>query len=125
MSSAPDAPPTFPRHSTALMRGHGFTCVGTTIEEAVYRSIFLCSNARIQTASLLLQNTFNTRKLTAKGVEDVFPIVMEDIKSLSERECKDAWETLQGNAKRSWKLWCAEVENSGLYKNTLGQPAGS
>lgn len=107
------------------MRGHGFTCVGTTIEEAVYRAIFLCSNARIQTSALLLQNTFNTRKLSAKGVEDIFPIKMDDIKYLDDRECKDAWETNRGNSERPWKLWCAEVEKAGLYKNMVGPPPGS
>lgn len=107
------------------MRGHGFTCVGTCIEEAVYRSIYLCSNARIQTSALLLQNAYNTRKLTAKGVEDVFPIQMDDIQYLSDRECKEGPSGNKEHITRPWKLWCAEVADAGLYQNALGPPPGA
>ncbi|QIX00862.1 hypothetical protein AMS68_006379 [Peltaster fructicola] len=57
-SSTPE-PVAFPPNPTVLMRGHGFTCVGKTIEEAVFRAVYTCTNARVQTTSLLLQGTFN------------------------------------------------------------------
>ena len=117
------------------MRGHGFTAVGSTIEEAVYRSIYTCTNARVQTTSLLLQAGYNTgllgeklNKLAASvgsggkdgaaagGGGDKGP-QLEGIKFLSERECKDAWEANKTQASRPWGLWCKEVEGSALYRN--------
>ncbi|KAL1301660.1 hypothetical protein AAFC00_005880 [Neodothiora populina] len=124
-SSSDSPPPPFPPNPTVLMRGHGFTCVGTSIQESVYRSIYLCSNARVQTNALLIQNTFNVRKLAVKSVDDVFPIDMKDITYLSDRECVDAWEANKAQAARPWKLWCKEVETSGLYSNQLGPPPGT
>ncbi|KAF7846296.1 hypothetical protein BT93_L4656 [Corymbia citriodora subsp. variegata] len=120
LSSAPSQPTAFPTNPTVLMRGHGFTCVGTTIEEAVYRAVYTCTNAKIQTTSLLLQGGFNTAMLGEKmGREDAHKVRLEEIKYLSERECKDAWEANKANASRPWKLWCAEVKASGLYKNEV------
>ena len=49
----------FPSHPTVLMRGHGFTCVGASMEQAVYRAIFTCTNARVQTTALLMQGSYN------------------------------------------------------------------
>lgn len=107
------------------MRGHGFSCIGSTIQEAVYRAIFLCSNAKIQTTALMLQNAHNVMGMGGKkGVEDVFPVLMEDVRYLSEKEVKDAWEMNRRNAERPWKLWCKEVETSRLYTNNLGPPPG-
>ncbi|KAJ9620877.1 hypothetical protein H2203_007463 [Taxawa tesnikishii (nom. ined.)] len=60
LSSTPSIPPSFPAHPTVLMRGHGFTCVGASIEEAVYRAVYTCTNARVQTTALLLQGGYNT-----------------------------------------------------------------
>jgi len=40
--------------STVLMRGHGSTTVGTSIEQAVYRAVYAEVNARLQLAALPL-----------------------------------------------------------------------
>ncbi|KAK5126295.1 hypothetical protein LTR85_010531 [Meristemomyces frigidus] len=123
-SQAPDFPP----NPTVLMRGHGFTCIGATIEEAVYRAIFTCTNARVQTTAMLMQGSYNVGLVGERfggGEKETGPAKHEDIKYLSERECKDAWTANQGHAERPWKLWCAEVKNSGLYQNELGPPPGA
>ena len=117
----------FPAHPTVLMRGHGFTCVAESIEKVVYRAVYTCTNARIQTTSLLLQGQHNLGLLGERfgaGENEKGPAKREEIKYLSEREAKD---TASGsiNADRPWKLWCAEVEDSTLYRNELGQPPGA
>lgn len=128
LSSTPSIPPSFPAHPTVLMRGHGFTCVGASIEEAVYRAVYTCTNARVQTTALLLQGGYNTglvgEKVGRKEGEGS-KIQIEGIKYLNDRECKDAWTANQGHASRPWKLWCREVEQAGLYKNELGRPPGA
>ena len=117
-----------PPKPTVLMRGHGFTCIGETIEEAVFRAIYTCTNARIQTTSLLMQGTFNLGNVAARfgaGENETGPAKQEEIKYLNDRECKDSWTAIGGHAERPWKLWCAEVENSSLYRNELGLPPGA
>ena len=118
----------FPSCPTVLMRGHGFTCVGASIEDAVYRSIYTSTNARVQTTALLMQGTFNLGKVAERfgaGENETGPAKQDDIKYLSDRECKDAWTANQGHSERPWKLWCAEVENCTLYNNELGPPPGA
>ena len=104
VSAAPDTPP----YPTVLMRGHGFTCIGETIEEAVYRAVYTCTNARIQTTSLLMQGTYNLGLIGERfggGENQTGPAKHEDIKYLSEREAKDSWTANQANAERPWKMY--------------------
>jgi hypothetical protein len=119
----------FPPCQTVLMRGHGMTLVGTSIEEVVYRSIFTCTNARVQTTALLLQSGYNLGHVAHRfgqggGQNDgnPGPAKQEGIKFLSDRECNDAWIANQKNAERPWGLWCKEVAEVGLYKNELAMP---
>lgn len=92
----------------------------------LFQAIYTCTNARVQTTSLLLQAGFNTGIVGQKiGKEDPQKLQLEGIKYLSDRECKDAWEANSGHAYRPWKLWCAEVANATLYKNELGPPPGA
>jgi ribulose-5-phosphate 4-epimerase/fuculose-1-phosphate aldolase len=114
----------FPSNPTVLMRGHGFTCVGETIQDVVNRAVYTCTNARVQTTSLLLQGTYNIGLVGERfggGEKETGPAKHEDIKYLSDREAKDSWTAISGHAERPWQLWCAEVENSGLYQNDIEQ----
>ena len=66
-----------------LMRGHGSTVVGTSLEQVVYRAIYAEVNAKLQ--------------LQAHGLgETVF---------LNEAEAKFASDTNDGQIPRSWALW--------------------
>lgn len=128
VTSQPQVPPDIPPSPTVLMRGHGFTCIGTTIEEAVYRAVFTCVNAKVQTQALLMQGTYNLSLIGERfgaGEREHGPAKHEDIKYLSDREAKDAWTANQGHVERPWKLWCAEVETSSLYNNELGPPSAA
>jgi HCOMODA/2-hydroxy-3-carboxy-muconic semialdehyde decarboxylase len=69
--------------SCVLMRGHGSTVVGTSIEQVVYRAIYAEINARLQ--------------MQAQG--------MGEVTYLSETEARMAAETNDGQNARSWALW--------------------
>ena len=117
----------FPSYPTVLMRGHGFTCVGESIEQAVNRAVYTCTNARVQTTALLMQGAYNMSHIAERfgaGEKETGPAKQEGIKYLGDRECKDAWTAMAGHVERPWELWCAEVENSSLYQNELGPPPG-
>ncbi|KAK0937110.1 hypothetical protein LTR29_011319 [Friedmanniomyces endolithicus] len=120
--------PDFPPNPTVLMRGHGFTCIGATVQEAVNRAIYTCTNARVQTTAMLMQGSYNVGLVGERfggGEKETGPAKHEDIKYLSERECKDSWTAISSTAERPWKLWCAEVAASGLYENLMGPVPGA
>jgi len=122
LTSSTSPPVDFPSNPTVLMRGHGFSAVGASIEEAVNRAVYTCTNARVQTTALLMQGTFNLGLVAERfggGEKETGPAKHEDIKYLSDREAKDSWSVIGGQSQRPWQLWCAEVENSGLYRNEL------
>ncbi|EED17997.1 conserved hypothetical protein [Talaromyces stipitatus ATCC 10500] len=92
--------------SVVLMRGHGFTAVGGSIPESVYRAIYTVENAKIQTVSMTLSAA------AAKGDGPHSGIYF-----LPEHEIRGTKELTQRSVMRSWKLWVREVETGGLYTN--------
>ncbi|MET0506892.1 MAG: class II aldolase/adducin family protein [Burkholderiaceae bacterium] len=75
------------RRSCVLMRGHGSTTVGDSIEQVVYRAIYAEVNAKLQLQALALG----------------------DVTWLSAREAELAAATNDGQLHRSWALWCRRV----------------
>jgi len=77
-----------------LMRGHGMTIVGESVAEAVFRSIYTETNAKLQ--------------LQAMGLEG-------PIEFLSDAEGKGATKVNQATLDRPWELWKKEAlkEKSG------------
>jgi ribulose-5-phosphate 4-epimerase/fuculose-1-phosphate aldolase len=67
-----------------LMRGHGMTVVGESVQEAVFRAIYTEMNARLQ--------------LQAESLEG-------PIQFLSETEGKRSTEANRGTLERPWELW--------------------
>ena len=73
--------------SVILMRGHGFTCVGEDLKQAVFRAIYLAVNARIQAqATQLGRPCF-----------------------LSPAEAANADTANHGQIDRAWALWCSQI----------------
>jgi len=70
-------------HSCVLMRGHGSTVVGSSLEQAVYRAIYAETNARLQ--------------LAARG--------LGDITFLNREEAQLSSDMNDGQIPRSWNLW--------------------
>jgi HCOMODA/2-hydroxy-3-carboxy-muconic semialdehyde decarboxylase len=74
-------------HSVVLMRGHGSTVVGNSIEQVVYRAVYTEMNARLQ--------------MQALGLGD--PVF------LNEEEAQLAARTNDVVMRRTWDLWVAAV----------------
>ncbi|OGB06655.1 MAG: aldolase [Burkholderiales bacterium RIFCSPHIGHO2_12_FULL_61_11] len=70
-------------HSCVLMRGHGSTVVGNSLEQAIYRAIYTEVNAKLQ--------------LAAQG--------LGEISFLNEEEAQLSSDMNDGQIPRSWSLW--------------------
>lgn len=97
--------------AVTLMRGHGFTAVGGSIEEVVLRSVYTQKNAAVQTAALTMRAAFVTGGGQVVGNSS-------GLHYLSGEEARAATEMTQNTAQRPWKLWEREVEACGLYVNS-------
>jgi HCOMODA/2-hydroxy-3-carboxy-muconic semialdehyde decarboxylase len=75
------------KHNCVLMRGHGSTVVGTSLEQVVYRAIYAEVNAKLQLAA----NGFG------------------EISFLNEEEAKLASDMNDGQIPRSWNLWVTRL----------------
>jgi ribulose-5-phosphate 4-epimerase/fuculose-1-phosphate aldolase len=75
------------QHQCVLMRGHGSTTVGPSIEVAVYRAIYAETNAKLQ--------------LQAQALGPV--------NFLNEEEAALAAATTEGQVQRAWELWCGQI----------------
>ncbi len=73
--------------AATLMRGHGATVVGTSLQQVVYRAIYMEMNARLQGDALRLG----------------------PVQYLTETEARLAAETNDGQVQRPWELWAREV----------------
>ena len=113
---------TIPHRKVVLMRQHGFTTWGTTIEEAVFRAVFTTVNAQVQTNSMLLRNAFSGLAaqdidLAAWGVGDGDQMFRNDFVPLTQQQAQDTDVSIGATSARPWELWVAEVEASPLYVN--------
>ena len=73
--------------SVVLMRGHGCTVVGESIEQVVYRAIYTEMNAKLQLQAYMIG-------------EPEF---------LNEEEAQKAAQMNNGTMMRAWNLWMAEI----------------
>ena len=71
------------KSSLVLMRGHGCTCVGSSLEQVVYRAIYAEISAKLQMQALGLG----------------------EVTYLNEEEAQLASDTLDSQLLRSWTLW--------------------
>lgn len=75
------------KHNCVLMRGHGSTVVGSSLEQVVYRAIYAEVNAKLQ--------------LAANG--------LGEISFLNEEEAQLASDMNDGQIPRSWNLWVTRL----------------
>ena len=74
-------------HTCVLMRGHGSTVVGPSLERAVYRAVYAEENAKLQLSA------------TALG----------PIEFLTPEEAELAMATTEGQVRRPWELWSRRI----------------
>ncbi len=101
-----------PEHAVVLMRGHGMTVVGPTIQDCVLRAVYTQTNAAVQTTTLLTRAAWRAEMAAVGGQQLEGPIHF-----LSEEETEAAMGMTRWSAARPWTLWQREVEASGLYVN--------
>lgn len=75
--------------SCVLMRGHGSTVVGTSLEQAVFRAVYTEMNAKLQLSALNIG----------------------EITFLNEKEAKLSSDMNDGQIPRSWNLWIQRLGN--------------
>jgi hypothetical protein len=99
-------------HALVLMRRHGFTTHGRDIKEAVYRAIFTTKNAKVQTSSILLRNSFDVADI---GVTNQPWSAVCPFEPLTSLQAEDSAVTAFGARDRPWSLWVEEVKAQSLY----------
>lgn len=72
--------------AVGLMRGHGFTATGETIQQAVFRAVYTASNCQLQMAALQLGTP----------------------RYLSEAEAAACDAATNGQVHRAWNLWVSQ-----------------
>ncbi|KAH7419459.1 class II aldolase and Adducin N-terminal domain-containing protein [Cadophora sp. MPI-SDFR-AT-0126] len=98
--------------STVLMTCHGFTAIGTSIKQAVYRAIYTHVNAGIQTNALLIRNA--SMSIGANSAASSSSAT-EDLRYLNEDQVSGSLKMNEASQDRPWALWVKEVEACPLY----------
>jgi hypothetical protein len=93
-------------HNVVLMTNHGFTTVGTSVKQAVYRAVYTHTNAGVQSTALILRNAAMGAGVSVKG----------EVRYLDERQAKGSLKMNDSSQDRPWGLWVKEVEACPLYK---------
>jgi HCOMODA/2-hydroxy-3-carboxy-muconic semialdehyde decarboxylase len=73
--------------AATLMRGHGATVVGASLQQVVYRAVYMELNARLQAEAMRLG----------------------DVRYLTDEEARLAAAANDGQLQRPWELWAKEV----------------
>ncbi|KAI9646794.1 hypothetical protein NHQ30_004793 [Ciborinia camelliae] len=101
-------------YNVVLMANHGFTTLGFSIRQAVYRAVYTQVNAGIQTNALMLRNA--EERVSELG----------SIRFLNAEQASGSEKMSDDSAERPWQLWVREVEVCPLYQNEVSNmdPSG-
>lgn len=104
-SSNPESP--VPGHNVVLMANHGFTTLGTSIKQAVYRAVYTQVNASVQTNALIIRAAAVTLRHNTYG----------EMTHLGAAARAGSAAMNDATQDRPWALWVEEVKTCGLYKH--------
>lgn len=93
-----------PEHSVVLQRGHGFSCWGTSIEQAVYRAVYTQDDARIQA------NAQEVAHADSGSDEGVRYLSNREVSDTGYADSTDLW------VQKAWSLWSRQVAINPLYQ---------
>lgn len=122
-------------HNVVLMSNHGFTVVGSSVKQAVYRAVYTRINASIQSQALMLRSAASFMSSALSDTGDVPSSSTASISGsgnsglrgegsggLGEMRFLDKKEQSEGCMKmndssqdRPWALWVKEVKSCPLY----------
>lgn len=88
-----------------LQRGHGFTTIGTSIPQAVYRAVYTAWNAEVQASAIAINDAAGQNR---------------GVRYIAQQELPDTQDLDDGAYPREWILWAAQAGVNPLYKNDLG-----
>ncbi|KAJ4324302.1 hypothetical protein N0V94_001360 [Neodidymelliopsis sp. IMI 364377] len=94
-----------PSTPVVLQHKHGFTAMGKSVEEAVYRALYTQTNCELLSKAL----SFAGGDIGRVGY-------------LSEEEVKSCKKMNEKCVDKSWRLWLREVQTNPLYENEEGEP---
>lgn len=94
-----------PGAPVVLQHKHGFTTMGKSVEEAVYRALYTQTNCELLSKALIY----------AGGHVD-------KVSFLNEEEAKSCKKMNEKCVDKSWRLWLREVQTNPLYQNEEGEP---
>lgn len=119
-----------PTRTVVLMRGHGMTVVGESIEEAVLRAVYTAENANVLNSSLLLSaSSALSQGVLKNSVTGRHPPGKHNLRAdstdkahtvhyLHDDELSDTAEISRWSLMRPWNLWVKQVElDCGFYRN--------
>lgn len=106
-------------HNVVLMANHGFTTLGTSVTQAVYRAVYTHMNAGIQSQALAIksasQNAQSGKALNPKAERGEWGL--DDMRFLDTAELKDGCVKMNDASQhRPWEMWVREVEVNPLYR---------
>jgi hypothetical protein len=96
-----------PEHNVVLMANHGFTTLGTSIKQAVYRAIYTQVNASVLTNAITLRNAAIGAGVNVEG----------EVRYLNAEQTVGSLKMNEASQDRPWRLWVREVEACGLYES--------
>ena len=88
------------------MANHGFTTVGSSIKQAVYRAVYTVVNANAQSTALMARHSAMGSSKDKVG----------QLRYLSEDQVRGSYSMSNATLDRPWDLWVREVEVCQLYR---------
>ncbi|CZR56971.1 uncharacterized protein PAC_06860 [Phialocephala subalpina] len=110
-------------HNVVLMSNHGFTTLGTSVPQAVYRAVYTHINAGIQSQALALRSSC-LNGVFGKGYgtgADRGEWGFDGMRFLDTEELKEGCTKMNDASQhRPWEMWVREVEVNPLYRLEIG-----
>jgi len=110
------SPSSLQHHNVVLMANHGFTTIGTSIKQAVYRAVYTHKNAGIQSHAIMLRNAALNVKSNRGGADNDGNTNGPEIRYLSEEQVRGSLRLNDASQERPWGLWVREVEVCPIYR---------
>jgi hypothetical protein len=115
-------------YNVVLMANHGFTVVGSSVQQAVYRAVYTRINASVQTQALMLRSAafalsgsgtisnFSSG-IGKSGMGDEGGAGLGEMRFLDKKEQSEGCMKMNdGSQDRPWGLWVKEVKACALYE---------
>ncbi|KAG0648794.1 Tropolone synthesis J [Hyphodiscus hymeniophilus] len=105
-------------HNVVLMKNHGFTTVGKSIKQVVYRAVYTHVNANVQSNAIISRNAhLGTHTSVSSLATKTSGRLGDELIYLDEDQTLGCMQMNDSTQERPWGLWEREVEVCPLYVN--------